>query len=472
MVKSEKMADCNVCCEKFNKSTRLNIVCCFCDFNVCRSCFNKYTLDTLRDPHCMNCKKTFTREFINSACTSAFISKELKARKEAVLFDRENGLLIETMPYVELLKQHDENTAARRNLEKERTILQNQITVINNTIYQIQNFNMRITETIKHEQGINAANAVLPGQSYNTENNKQVVKEVKKFTRRCPSEGCLGFLNTDWKCVICEVVTCKHCNEPFGKDHTCDPEKVENVKFINNDSKPCPECGEFIFKIEGCYMMWCTACNTPWDWKTGLKITSNNIHNPHYFEFMRKNAVTLNGNNGCRQFDLNNFMYYLKNTNCNTDTYNYLIKIYQIKQHIHHWEIRAHTPSPSERPIVFNRNLRIKYLLKQIDEKEFKKLIFANEKVCERKQEMIDILNMFVNVIDDLYNSMLRWFGNPKPQNEKTEYVYNQQTIVQNLVEYFNSSMERYGKTYKVVYPGINNGKYYKNIVNGIVAYH
>jgi hypothetical protein len=65
---------CNICVEKYNKSTHLEIKCNYCEFSNCRTCFQKYILDTV-DPYCMNCKKIFTKEFISENCTQVFIGK-------------------------------------------------------------------------------------------------------------------------------------------------------------------------------------------------------------------------------------------------------------------------------------------------------------------------------------------------------------------------------------------------------------
>ncbi len=56
---------CNICCDSYNKSTREEICCFYCDFPACRSCCETYILSE-NIPKCMNpeCGKEWSRKFI------------------------------------------------------------------------------------------------------------------------------------------------------------------------------------------------------------------------------------------------------------------------------------------------------------------------------------------------------------------------------------------------------------------------
>ena len=110
--------DCQICCEKFNKSTHFKVLCGYCDYSNCRSCFQKYLVDTSLDPHCMNCKKFFSHEFLSDNCTLIFISKTLKEHREDILFEREKALL--------------PNTQNDVLIEKEQRLIRTQLNKINN----------------------------------------------------------------------------------------------------------------------------------------------------------------------------------------------------------------------------------------------------------------------------------------------------------------------------------------------------
>ena len=59
-------SDCDICGEKYNKSTRKPVTCAFaeCGKSACRECFKRYLGDCELNPQCMWCRKPMTDEFI------------------------------------------------------------------------------------------------------------------------------------------------------------------------------------------------------------------------------------------------------------------------------------------------------------------------------------------------------------------------------------------------------------------------
>lgn len=115
--------------------------------------------------------------------------------------------------------------------------------------------------------------------------------ERAQFIMKCPDGECRGFLSSAYKCGTCQNWACPDCLVVKGKEkdtaHTCDPTLKETVALIIKDSKACPKCGERISKIDGCDQMWCVDCHTAFSWASG-KVINGVIHNPHYYEFLRK----------------------------------------------------------------------------------------------------------------------------------------------------------------------------------------
>jgi hypothetical protein len=112
--------------------------------------------------------------------------------------------------------------------------------------------------------------------------------ERKKFIMKCQAANCPGFLSTQYKCGVCDVYTCSECLDiKSDEQHVCKPENIESAKMIKKDTKPCPTCATRIYKIDGCDQMWCVDCKTAFSWNTG-QISNSKIHNPHYYEYLRK----------------------------------------------------------------------------------------------------------------------------------------------------------------------------------------
>ena len=114
------MTDCNICCEKLNNSNRKEVTCVFCDYVICRTCFQRYITETSLDPHCMSCKKDFNHDFVVANCTSAFITKDLKKHRENILLQREKALLPETQPYVVIEHQRRDLNKVIRDLNDKK----------------------------------------------------------------------------------------------------------------------------------------------------------------------------------------------------------------------------------------------------------------------------------------------------------------------------------------------------------------
>ena len=225
--------DCQICCEKTNKSTRVPVNCNYCEYSICRTCFQRYLLESSIDPHCMNCKKIFTRDFLSSNCTSVFITKTYKTHRENVLLDREKCMLPATQPYVVIEKEREKIHLEIRKIEIYKNELQN----------------------IIHESNEQIRGLYTQSRNLNVENVNTSVTEAKKFVRKCPMTECRGFLSSRWKCGTCETNICNKCNERKETDteHICDPANVETMELLNKDTKPCPSCGTMISKISGCF---------------------------------------------------------------------------------------------------------------------------------------------------------------------------------------------------------------------------
>jgi hypothetical protein len=251
--------------------------------------------------------------------------------------------------------------------------------------------------------------------------NNRTVVERAEFVRACPDSECRGFLSTQWKCGLCQKWACPDCHEIKGLDrdvtHECNPDTLATARLLSNDTKPCPKCRTSIFKIDGCDQMWCTQCHTAFNWRTGR--IEENVHNPHYFEWMRRNGNAIPRNpldNPC-QNNLGHGTYQaIHNILTNKHVSNpfsvacdnYLAKLVRNTLHMR-YTIRTRYETGNR--VQRNESLRIMYMRNLITEDHFKTTLQRNEKKVAKCREIYDVLTILLTTITDIifrfYNHLL-----------------------------------------------------------------
>jgi len=278
---------CCVCFDKFNKTTHSPTTCPHCQIQICRICFQTYLLGDKSDvPRCVNveCDRGWERNFLDAEFTTTFRLKTYKEHREKVLADREKSRLPTAQEDAAALRAAK---AARADAEIKLEAAREESRRISRELdkaYRQCHYIERTIETYGRER--------IPNQAESSEAPVAAVKkQAVAFVKPCPADGCKGFLSTAWKCGLCDLYTCPDCHDLKGAvrddpTHHCDAEKVATATLLNREARACPKCGVSICKIEGCDQMWCTQCNTGFNWRTG-KMADGPVHNPHYFEWLR-----------------------------------------------------------------------------------------------------------------------------------------------------------------------------------------
>jgi hypothetical protein len=418
------MTTCDVCCEKFNKINHKKVECQFCDLVSCRSCSQRYILESFEDPHCMGCKTLWSREFIDTFCTKYFRNTELRRHRENVLFEREKALMPQSQKEVE-------RVLTIRRLRRSARKLRAQLF----ELYQKYHLSFPINERIIAEYPeILTFHQELENVYIELERVRAmgglVDTETTKFVRKCPHEECKGFLNEEYFCGLCTTTFCKECNEPMTDDHECDPQVVKTIKLLNRDSKSCPKCGTVIHKTSGCSQMWCINCHTAFDWRTG-EISTGRIHNPHYIEFKRKNGSSrehgdipcggIPGYGELREAGATNDLIHLAAFIYYSDRENAYIDL-----------------DP-----VDNLHLRVGYMLDELNEDMFKTYLQRQEKFRDKMRDLSHIFEMLVHSGGDL---LRQFIIEPRRQPEITE-------MIKKLFVYGNDVFEDIRKRYTCVTP-------------------
>jgi len=387
-----------------------------------------------------NCAKEWSTKFLREHFTNVFLTSKYKEHLENLLFEQEKALLPSTQPIVE-------EKIRKQNVKKQ--------------ILDID----KLIENLAHEKRL------LERSLYT-----DLTAERHQFVRQCPASGCRGFLSSQWKCGICQLWTCPDCHELKGETrdcpHTCDPNNVETAKLIAKDSKPCPKCQSMIFKIEGCDQMWCTQCHTAFSWKTGK--FEKNIHNPHYYEWQRKNggAPRIQGDIECGREITHNTCgqiqiaaqrhpslaiktYYYTYMYGNKDRYEYTEKIITlcdiVRNNIHN--IHTELPNFQTNYVEKNLDLRVKYLENHINESYFKTTIQRNDKKFKKNNEVSQVIQLANTALTDIIYRAIDHLKKCEVDKYDLDVFINETS---ELVNYCNNIFKDIAFTYNSVQYGFN----------------
>jgi len=377
--------ECDICCESFNNSTFLKVMCkgCSGDKFACRTCCKTYIINSFDDPQCIFCKTTWDREFMNTYLTKKFVQNELKIHTENIFLERQMSLLPATQKRASQIKKS-------RDLNDKRNEIFDEI--------------KKLKEQVKSLTDIANAYTLEIERLYNGTSTSDISAK-ENFTFKCPGDLCKGFLNSKYFCNLCDVQYCISCMCVKNKDHECDEHTKETVRLIKKSSKPCPGCGEMISKIDGCDQMWCIKCHVQFSWKTGFQITGYN-HNPEYFRWLREtqqeilpnpNAIVHQecGLNNLNEFELLNS---LRRIFFNKDRIvDYFICVYRFYRHTQ-VVVRSfeNDEEIAERELLGNR---VGYLLGDISKERWKILTQRLDKKNKLRKNNNNIWNLIETVL-------------------------------------------------------------------------
>jgi len=228
-----------------------------------------------------------------------------------------------------------------------------------------------------------------------------------KFIMPCQNTDCNGMLNRNYCCELCDKKTCSKCLEVENEDHECNPDSIESAKLLRSSTKPCPKCGTRISKIDGCDQMWCTECKTSFSWNKGT-IETGYVHNPHYFEYMRKNNMNIDRNpNEVRAIGIcgnirDNALRFLNGFRSkDTKDKNKIIDFIRYVNHIqgstiHDLNNSIQTKTDGVQP------LELRYIVGELTKEELSDKLIANHKYVLKDQAFKDIYSAVVMMGDQI----------------------------------------------------------------------
>ncbi len=384
--------DCSVCCETINKTTRKVITCPYCAYTCCYTCFKTYLLDPSKNgADCMSCHKELSLDFIAELTPTSFHNGIYRVKRATDLLSQERSLLPDTQGLVEDRKLqlfHDKKIGELREEE----------------VYIRQRLRDIAREVNFHRYGWRHA------AEFDENYQAPLQEQRKKFIMACPAENCRGFLSSAWKCGTCDVYVCPECRVVKGarndEEHKCDEDAVATARLIAAETKNCPQCAIPIYKIDGCDQMWCVECHTPFSWRTGEKVAGT-IHNPHYYQWQRNRnngeAPRVPGDvpyNPCGGMpDVNRVVGIMGRRKTVFES------VYDCHRLVGHIRFTLLPRYPAEVGVRDNSDLRVQYLLKEISEDKWSKVLKERQKKAEKNRAIHQILDMFMNTMTDLFNN-------------------------------------------------------------------
>ncbi len=417
---SQSTGTCGVCCEKYTEKRRKRIGCAACDYEACNVCYKTFiTSDGVSRPKCMQCNTEWTGQFLQQNFSDTFIKGDLRKHTSTILLQQQVAMLPATQPAVERQIVYENLTSEIKDINRHIRELVLRKNVINAELHR-----MRRGENANENGNVNAA-VDVSGQSL--------------FHHKCCDPECRGFVSSAWKCGTCGKFSCAQCHELKGatpvevEQHVCNPDNVETVRLLRTDTKPCPSCGIYIQKTEGCDQMFCISCKQLWSWKTG-KIEERG-HNPHYLEWMRNRGGAVGGGGGgamardpldiqCgREVDwrvtrtitdqCNNLR--VTNQKLVRTLYGWIASLI----HVRHNDIPNMQQAMEVQEAL--QKLRVDYMRRKITENHFKKRIFQIQRDANISRRMVDLLVAVQNAGTDIAFRVMDMLRQERPSVVENE---------------------------------------------------
>lgn len=423
---------CQICA--YDIKNKKTISCSYCSEECCVSCVKNYLLElNSHIPKCMFCSKEWSNNFLCDSMPKSFHNKVYREHKSKCFLDVQKALLPDTQDKVELhnkIKDIKKNLSEQRKIQvssnKKRKLKWNEIKYkislkkntfdlkekkkLKNDIKKLREEYDKIKLEISNQRviisGLTDSVLTLQSKDYNPKIKDNVLC-------RCPEDNCKGFVKTkNKKCGICETVVCSKCFVKKEEDHECKKEDILSVELIKKDSKLCPDCNTFIFRIQGCNQMWCTQCHSRFCWKTLKRLDSKFFHNPHQAEWERQNMRSNRENPECvntmpRSWRISEKLNNLGADKKIVDEYHDLILSVN---HISDIELPRYPLGIQEE--VFEK-FRIDFLNNDIDEKTWNQKIKKAYKKMEKNTEIRQILDLFCNSSTDIVIGLYNYLTNP-----------------------------------------------------------
>lgn len=435
---------CPICCDARLTPTS-TVECGSCGHTCCKSCVKRFLLDSMEDPHCMKCRRVLTHTELVEKLPRTFVDRELKRHREAVLADRQKAMIPATQDAVVVEQEKRRSFKRIRDWTEQRESLKRKLRELNTLIH--------------HE--------------YVAMSRRESTTERRQFIMRCAREGCRGFLTEQYKCSVCEGVTCSHCHvfKTPGAEHECRAEDVATVELLRRDSKRCPACSTWIHRYEGCTQMFCTnpECHTLFDYRT-LRILGerDHVHNPHYTEWLAQQRTDRRAGREAGDIPCggmphihelhralvaaaptfaNRFpRFALASVSNGVDpVVQQILLTHRMVVHAEHDTMERYRPRVDEPEL---QAMRVQFCLGDFDEAAWRTRLQRREKDRTKRHEVFLVLEMVVHACGDLFRQMM--LASPGAPERSIASVH---ADVQSVLTHANAALCRVATTFACSVP-------------------
>jgi hypothetical protein len=215
--------------------------------------------------------------------------------------------------------------------------------------------------------------------------------------------------------------------------------------------------------------MFCITCQTPFDWNTGKIVTSGVIHNPHYFEWLKRNGGSIPRNPAdipCGGYPDMWSLHGRVSRRVNPKITGPFFEFFRICMEIQEISERTYR---SHLDATNLSSINVKFLLNEYDEKAWGQQLARQERKRKRDSEIQEVFGAFRMVAVELINRIMNYNENgvlvnflnvPVPKAE--EYIIGLNAEIQELVKMINGGLEKVSITHNYSVPYIDGKSYYR----------
>ena len=483
------LEECAICVHKYNK-VRKPVACTSCDAVACTVCTKTFLLENTVQAKCMSCNAAWDMEYVRTTLSKSFLDGPYRQHQVATFLAEAETTLGDLQRLVPLKERMEEIEEEKVEMRREQALSKQEIQHLHQQRLELRELS---TTTYPHLGKVAQAplkrerkktykelairlrqkrlehtgyfwrlheynreyyqlvrtwknNGLDPLGGVPTVGNAQVPRN--EFFMACPGQDCRGRLSTAYKCGLCHHFFCSQCHgdkgleRDGGGNHQCKQEDKDTVALLQQNTKPCPNCHEGIYKASGCDQMWCVRCHRCFSWNTG-KLLNGTIHNPHYYEYQRQRnggeAPRVAGDIPCGGLpDLFDVRTKYNTGSVSPNDRLLVTGLHRLVNHLVYVVLPALHEGIENDVVENHRQYGVEYLRGNLSRESWGQKLYLACRKRERKQRIHQILDMVTGATSDLFRN---WIHGAVPFPEILQGM-------RTLIEYANEQILRQNKQY------------------------